>query len=112
MVAQLLEACKKNLIIETTEDDALLTGYISAAISYAEAYQHLEAGYYTITPDGQATPNEMSYHTRQAIIMLVTHWYESRDGGTGGFFADSASAADSSMKAVNQLLQLDRDWRF
>ena len=111
MVAQLLQACKDNLIIATNDDDTLLTGYISAAIAYAEAYQHLEAGYYTTTPEGAATPNEMTPHTRQAVIMLVTHWYESRDGGTGGFFADNTGAADRSMDAIHTLLRMDRDWR-
>lgn len=111
MVAQLLEACKQNLILEGNDEDAYLTGLIMAAISYAEGYQHLPENYYTTTPDGQATPNEMRPNTVHAVVMLVTHWFESRDGGTGGFFADNTSAADKSMDAVNTLLRLDRDWR-
>ena len=111
MVAQLLKACKENLILDGNDEDAYLTGLITAAIAYAEAYQHLPDQYYTTTPDGQATPNEMSPRTVQAVVMLVTQWYESRTGGTGGFFADSASAASQSYDAVNTLLRLDRDWR-
>lgn len=111
MVAQLLEACKKNLILEGNDEDEYLTGLITAAISYAEGYQHLPKNYYTTTPDGQATPNEMQPNTVRACVMLVTHWFESRDGGTGGFFADNTSAAKNSMDAVNTLLRLDRDWR-
>ena len=90
MVAQLLEACKKNLILEGNDDDTYLKGLISAAIAYAEGYQPA---------------------TVQGIVMLVTHWYESRDGGTGGFFADNTSAADKSMDAVHTLLRMGRDWR-
>lgn len=111
MVAQLLEACKKNLILEGNDDDTYLKGLISAAIAYAEGYQHLPDNYYTTVPEGQATPNEMSPATVQGIVMLVTHWYESRDGGTGGFFADNTSAADKSMDAVHTLLRMGRDWR-
>lgn len=111
MVAQIKQACKENLILTGNDEDAYLTGLIMAAISYAEGYQHLPEGYYTTTPDGQATPNEMSPRTVQAVVMLVTHWFESRDGGTGGFFADNTSAASKSMDAVNTLLRLDRDWR-
>ena len=77
----LLEQVKQNLIITFSDDDSLIISFISAAISYAEGYQHLEEGYYK--------ENEMSERTRQAIIMLSTHFYESRDGSTGGFFADN-----------------------
>ena len=31
--------------------------------------------------------------TKQAVIMLVSHFYESRDGSTGGFFADNVNAS-------------------
>jgi hypothetical protein len=43
--------------------------------------------------------------------MLASHFYESRDGSTGGFFADNTQAADQVWKAVNKLLILDRDWK-
>ena len=37
----LLEKVKANLILEHTEDDELLSHYITAATSYAESYQHI-----------------------------------------------------------------------
>ena len=37
----LLEKVKANLILEHSADDALLQGYITAAVSYAESYQHI-----------------------------------------------------------------------
>lgn len=47
----------------------------------------------------------------QPQIMLSSHFYESRDGSTGGFFADSAAAAKQVWTTVNNLLRLDRRWQ-
>ncbi len=99
----LLAQVKQNLIITFNDDDSLIISLISAAISYAEGYQHLDEGYYET--------HEMSDRTKQAVIMLTSHFYESRDGSTGGFFADSTSASDQTYKAVNRLLMLDREWK-
>lgn len=99
----LLAKVKQNLILEHTADDSLLQSFIVAAISYAESYQHLPEGYYT--------DNTMPATTEQAIIMLVSHFYESRDGSTGGFFADNVQAGQQVWHTVNLLLRLDRDWK-
>jgi hypothetical protein len=56
----------------------LLQNYINAAISYAESYQKKPEHFYS--------ENIISPTPEQAIIMLVSYFYESRDGGTGGFF--------------------------
>jgi hypothetical protein len=53
----------------------------------------------------------MSETTKQAIIMLVSHFYESRDGSTGGFFADNVNASSQVWNTVNLLLRLNRDWK-
>ena len=37
----LLSKVKANLILEHSADDELLKGYITAAVSYAESYQHI-----------------------------------------------------------------------
>ena len=100
---ELLTKVKQNLILEHSEDDDLLRGYITAAISYAESYQHIPAGHYT----EQAMPAT----TEQAVIMLASHFYESRDGSTGGFFADNTQAAGQVWNTVNLLLRLDREWK-
>ena len=100
---ELLRKVKDNLILEHSEDDLLLQSYLAAAVSYAEAYQHREPGYYKTAP--------MSLTTEQAVIMLTSNFYESRDGGTAGFFADSSQAAQQSWDTVNLLLRLDRDWK-
>lgn len=99
----LLDKVKKNLIIEHTADDVLLDDLIAAAISYAEGYQHLPAGTYA--------KKAMPATTKQAIIMLASHFYESRDGSTGGFFADNVQAGQQVWDTVNLLLRLDRDWK-
>ena len=46
----LLDKVKQNLILSHAADDALLESYITAAISYAESYQHITAGSYHMTP--------------------------------------------------------------
>ena len=103
MAVNLLAKVKANLIVEHNQDDTLLQCYITAAVSYAEGYQHLAAGYYD--------ENDMSANTEQAIIMLASHYYESRDGSTGGFFADSTAAGEMVWKTVNNLLRLEREWK-
>ncbi|GAB6170814.1 hypothetical protein JCM15765_02920 [Paradesulfitobacterium aromaticivorans] len=99
----LLDKVKANLILNHSEDDELLQMYITAAVAYAESYQHLPEGTYT----GIAMPPT----TEQAVIMLVSHFYESRDGSTGGFFSDNVQAGQQVWHTVNLLLQLDRDWK-
>ena len=103
MMEALLTKVKQNLILEHSEDDDLLRSYITAAISYAESYQHIPAGYYM--------GNAMPATTEQAVIMLASHFYESRDGSTGGFFADNTQAAAQVWNTVNLLLRLDREWK-
>ena len=49
--------------------------------------------------------------TEQAVIMLASHFYESRDGSTGGLFGDSLQAASQVWNTVNLLLRLDRNWK-
>ena len=92
---ELLSKVKENLILEHDADDKLLERFITAAISYAESYQHIAAG-----------PT-----TEQAVIMLSSHFYESRDGSTGGFFADNVQAGQQVWNTVNLLLRLDREWK-
>ena len=101
--AGLLKKIKRNLILDHAADDALLKSYITAAVSYAESYQHIPEGTYAEKP--------MPPTTEQAVIMLVSHFYESRDGSTGGFFADNVQAGQQVWNTVNLLLRLDRDWK-
>ena len=99
----LLLKLKQNLILEHSADDALLQSYLTAAVAYAESYQHI--------PEGSYKETAMPATTEQAVIMLASHFYESRDGSTGGFFADNPQAAMQVWNTVNLLLRLDRDWK-
>lgn len=103
MMDALLEKVKANLILEHSADDELLSQYITAAVSYAESYQHIPAGTYA--------EKDMPPTTEQAVIMLSSHFYESRDGSTGGFFADNVQAGQQVWNTVNLLLRLDREWK-
>ena len=102
-MSELLTKVKANLILEHTADDALIERFITAAVSYAESYQHI--------PEGHYTENTMSATTEQAVFMVASHFYESRDGSTGGFFADNVQAGQQVWNTVNLLLRLDRDWK-
>ena len=98
----LLQKVKDNLSLSHDEDDGLLRGYIAAALAYGEGYQHHPSGFYTDNP--------MPPTTEQAVVMLASHFYESRDGSTGGFFADNVQAGQQVWQTVNLLLRLDREW--
>lgn len=99
----LLEKVKANLIVEHSEDDDLINHFITAAVSYAESYQHL--------PENHYEENAMPATTEQAIIMLSSHFYESRDGSTGGFYGDNVNASGQVWNVVNTLLRIDRRWQ-
>ena len=102
--AGLLEKVKKNLIIDHDKDDNLILGFIMGAVSYAESKQK--------KPDKTYAHEQMPPTTEQAVIFLASSFYESRDGGTAGFFADSASAGERSWETIDRLLLLDKDWKF
>ncbi len=99
----LLEKVKANLILEHSEDDDLLQSYITVAIAYAQSFQK--------KPEGYFAENAMPPTTEQAIIMLSSHFYESRDGSTGGFFSDNVQAAQQVWHTVHLLLRLEKDWK-
>ena len=103
VIDSLLPKVKANLVLEHNEDDDLLKGYIRAAVSYAESYQHIAEGFYS--------ENSMPPTTEQAVIMLSSHFYESRDGSTAGFFGDNVQAGQQVWNTANLLLRLDRDWK-
>lgn len=102
LVDKLLPKVKSNLILQHGADDELLKGFIRAAVYYAEAYQK--------KPKGSYCRKAMPPTTEQAVIMLSSHYYESRDGSTAGFFADNVQASQQVWNTVNMLLRLDRDW--
>ena len=103
IIDDLLSKVKANLILQHNEDDDILRGYIRAAVNYAESYQKRPDKHYN-------KQRRMSSATEQAVIMLSSHFYESRDGSTGGFFADNTNAATQVWLTVNRLLSLEKRW--
>ncbi len=102
-MSTLLDKVKANLILSHDEDNTLIEDYIAAAISYAESFQHLSVGYYSEYP--------MSPATEQGIIMLASHFYESRDGSTGGYFSDNVGASKQVWDTVHLLLRMGKEWK-
>lgn len=100
----LLKRLKANLILEHDADNELLKSFIRAAVSYAESYQKKPEGAYA---KGR---KRLPPTTEQAVIMLASHFYESRDGSTGGFFADNVQAGQQVWNTVHLLLRLGKDW--
>lgn len=103
MNQELVGQVKANLILAHDADDELIAHLVDAATSYATSYQHLRGDYYET--------HEMPGSTRQAIVMLASHFYESRDGSTAGFWSDKPDAAKAMWGAVNTLLRLEREWK-
>lgn len=101
-MVELLSKVKDNLMINHDEDDELLERLILSAIAYAESYQHIEEGTYL--------KDVIPATTEQAIIMLSSHFYESRDGSTAGFYNDNVNASNQVWNTVNLLLRMDKRW--
>lgn len=96
LVENLLPKVKANLIIDHKDDDELLCNLIRSALDYAENYQRVKY------------KRKLPPSTEQAIIMLSSFWYESRDGGSGGFM--SSAKGDEILKSINWLLALNKSW--
>ena len=104
--AELLTAVKANLIIDYDNDDDMLMRLIRSAVEYAERYQNKKyRKCYKKTAD-------IPQSTQQAIIMLTSHWYESRDGGTGGLFSNYVGSSGNIQTAVDRLLSANKEWVF
>jgi uncharacterized phage protein (predicted DNA packaging) len=99
MMDELLRKVKLNLILEHDSDDELLLQHISAAVDFAEKFQNRSYKRKKMTPS-----------TEQAIIMLASHFYESRDGSTAGFFADNVNASEQVWMTVKRLLRMSKNW--
>ena len=99
---ELLQKVKANLILEHDADDDLITRFILSAVDYAESFQHRKSGFYN--------KKKMPPTTEQAVIMLASHFYESRDGSTAGFYADNTQASEQVWVSVKRLLRMHKSW--
>ena len=98
----MLAKVKANLVIEHGRDDTILSAHVRAAMDYAGKFQHKDDSFYNT--------HDMSPVTEQAVIMLASFYFESKDGGAGGFFTPTAVAAQQAQKSVDNLLRMDKDW--
>ena len=98
----ILEKVKANLILEHDQDDELLKQFITAAVDFAESFQKI--------PTGTYEKALMPPTTEQAVIMLSSHFYESRDGSTAGFYNDNVAAGQQVWNTVKLLLRLNKKW--
>ena len=101
---ELLTKVKANLILEHTADDALAFRVTSPPLF------HTRRVISTSRREPIGTRPCRRPRSRP-IIMLASHFYESRDGGTGGFFSNTIGSAQQVWNTVNLLLRLDRNWQ-
>jgi hypothetical protein len=97
LIESILPKVKANLVLTHNEDDELLRNIIRAALDYAFTYQKIEKCH------------RLPASSEQAVIILSSHWYESRDGSTGGFFADNSNAVNSVWQTVHRLLAVNKN---
>ncbi len=79
MTDRLLEKVKQNLILEHSEDDALLEQYITASVSYAESYQHIDEGYYSTHAMPQLPSRQLLCLRAISRKQRWLNWRESSD---------------------------------
>lgn len=86
-----LEEAKTQLRVEFSEDDALISSYITAAREWAEGFLNTAL----VAAEGEEPPT-VKQTWKQAILLTVANWYQNRE--TGGV-----------PNAAQQLLWLDRN---
>ena len=96
----MLDKVKENLRLPYDDEDDLLERFIRSAVAFAERNQHRDYGFYQTNP--------MQHDTELAVVMLASHYFETRDGA-GGLTGNRADASQNTMKAVQQLLSGDRE---
>ena len=67
----MLEAVKENLNIDFCDDDEFIKQKISAAVNYAEDYQHMAVGYYSENAMPAATQTKSQITRQNANLILL-----------------------------------------
>ena len=103
-----LDEAKAHLRVEFADDDAYISALITAAREYAEAFQNrlIAARSYgegETTPEGE-TVELAGAMERQAMLLLIGHWYANREAVTVG-----ASGSEVPL-AATELLYFNRRW--
>ncbi len=71
-----LEEVKQHCRIDFDEDDELLCSYITAAREWVEGFLNMKL---VSNNEGNADPIEVKQTWKQAIMLLVGHWYANRE---------------------------------
>lgn len=91
-----LDAAKSHLNVTTDADDAVITIQIAAA--------ELWIGRWLPVP--LAEMEEVPADLRQAVLMLVGHWYENREATIVGVNAEAIPFG------VQEIIDAHREWSF
>jgi uncharacterized phage protein (predicted DNA packaging) len=88
-----LQRIKAHLRVEHTDEDGLIDGYKAAALVYIE--QHCDRK----IVDAPSTPSEMALTSdlEQAALLLIGHWYTSREAVVVGVIAATVPLAVDSL---------------
>jgi uncharacterized phage protein (predicted DNA packaging) len=96
-----LQEAKKHLRVEFDDDDDLIQGLIVAAREYAEGFMNRPLA--AKTEDEEAP--EVKQKWKQAMLLLIGHWYEHRESVTAGSLVEIPMG-------VEMLLWQDRNVTF
>jgi uncharacterized phage protein (predicted DNA packaging) len=91
-----LDDAKAHLNLGTDTDDTLLAGQIQAAEAYVSRWLTVPLADMTLVPAD----------LRQAVLMLVGHWYENREATLVGVSADEVPFG------VQAIIDQHRAWAF
>lgn len=84
---EVLEQVKQHLRIDDDADDGLLKGYVDAALVHVE--QHCDRTLVVAVPGVELPPEQMELTADvwQAVMLLVAHWYATREAVVTGTIA-------------------------
>lgn len=84
---EVLEQVKQHLRIDDDADDGLLKGYVEAAMVHVE--QHCDRTLVVAVPGVELPPEQMELTADvwQAVMLLVAHWYATREAVVTGTIA-------------------------
>lgn len=86
-----LNEAKRQIRVEFDDDDGLISGYITAARQWVEGFLNQPL----VAPEG-GEPPEVKSTWKQALLLIVASWYQSREAG-------------AIPEAAHHLLWLDRN---
>ena len=103
-----LEEAKAHLRVEFSDDDAYISALITAAREYVEAFQNRLIAVRNYEEGEKASEGERiepaGAMERQAMLLLIGHWYANREAVTVGVSSSEVPIA------ATDLLYFNRKW--